>query len=116
MCLRRQELRELRYLQKDEQRAQAALNAKLETQREQMQRRNDQDMNVSQFIFHIHYTQALNVFIKILSFLNADSLLSRDCLVCVCQHCACFLWLVTDQEKALRCGAGDPGKEPKANY
>uniref|UniRef100_A0AAQ4QZ03 non-specific serine/threonine protein kinase n=1 Tax=Gasterosteus aculeatus aculeatus TaxID=481459 RepID=A0AAQ4QZ03_GASAC len=43
--LRRQELRELRYLQKDEQRAQAALNAKLETQREQMQRRNDQDMN-----------------------------------------------------------------------
>uniref|UniRef100_A0AAQ4QRZ2 non-specific serine/threonine protein kinase n=1 Tax=Gasterosteus aculeatus aculeatus TaxID=481459 RepID=A0AAQ4QRZ2_GASAC len=44
--LRRQELRELRYLQKDEQRAQAALNAKLETQREQIQ-----------FIFHIHYTK-----------------------------------------------------------
>jgi len=44
---RRQELRELRLLQKEEQRAQAALNAKLEQQRELMQRRIDQDMNVS---------------------------------------------------------------------
>jgi len=44
---RRQELRELRLLQKEEQRAQAGLNAKLETQREQMQRRIDQEMNVS---------------------------------------------------------------------
>lgn len=112
MCLRRQELRELRYLQKDEQRAQAALNAKLETQREQMQRRNDQDMNVSQFIFHIHYTKAL-IGAKCI---YQNSILSCGCLVCVCQHCACFLWLVTDQEKALRCGAGDPGKEPKANH
>ncbi|KAK5858840.1 hypothetical protein PBY51_002954 [Eleginops maclovinus] len=43
--LRRQELRDLRLLQKEEHRAQAGLNAKLETQREQMQRRFDQDMN-----------------------------------------------------------------------
>ncbi|XP_074528696.1 serine/threonine-protein kinase 10 [Halichoeres trimaculatus] len=43
--LRRQELRELRLLQKEEHRAQAGLNAKLETQREQMQRRFDQEMN-----------------------------------------------------------------------
>ncbi|KAM8742733.1 serine/threonine-protein kinase 10 [Acanthopagrus schlegelii] len=43
--LRRQELRELRLMQKEEHRAQAALNAKLETQREQIQRRFDQDMN-----------------------------------------------------------------------
>lgn len=47
--LRRQELRELRLMQKEEHRAQAALNAKLETQREQIQRRFDQDMNVSRF-------------------------------------------------------------------
>ena len=37
--LRRQELRELRLMQKEEHRAQAALNTKLESQREQMQRR-----------------------------------------------------------------------------
>uniref|UniRef100_A0A671X7J0 non-specific serine/threonine protein kinase n=1 Tax=Sparus aurata TaxID=8175 RepID=A0A671X7J0_SPAAU len=43
--LRRQELRELRLMQKEEHRAQAALNAKLESQREQIQRRFDQDMN-----------------------------------------------------------------------
>ncbi|KAM6983213.1 serine/threonine-protein kinase 10 [Tautogolabrus adspersus] len=43
--LRRQELRELRLLQKEEHRAQAGLNTKLETQREQMQRRFDQEMN-----------------------------------------------------------------------
>ncbi|XP_041864640.1 serine/threonine-protein kinase 10 [Melanotaenia boesemani] len=43
--LRRQELRELRLLQKEEQRAQAVLNTKLEVQKEQMQRRFDQDMN-----------------------------------------------------------------------
>ncbi|TKS83074.1 Serine/threonine-protein kinase 10 [Collichthys lucidus] len=43
--LRRQELRELRLMQKEEHRAQAVLNAKLETQREQMQRRFDQEMN-----------------------------------------------------------------------
>uniref|UniRef100_A0A8D3BRQ5 non-specific serine/threonine protein kinase n=1 Tax=Scophthalmus maximus TaxID=52904 RepID=A0A8D3BRQ5_SCOMX len=41
----RQELRELRLLQKEEHRAQAALNTKLETQKEQMQRRFDQEMN-----------------------------------------------------------------------
>ncbi len=44
---RRQELRELRLLQKEEHRAQAALNTKLETQKEQMQRRFDQEMHVS---------------------------------------------------------------------
>uniref|UniRef100_H3D9S9 non-specific serine/threonine protein kinase n=1 Tax=Tetraodon nigroviridis TaxID=99883 RepID=H3D9S9_TETNG len=43
--LRRQELRELRLLQKEANRAQAVLSAKLETQREQMHRRFDQEMN-----------------------------------------------------------------------
>ncbi|XP_072301786.1 serine/threonine-protein kinase 10 [Eucyclogobius newberryi] len=43
--LRRQELRELRLLQKEEHRAQAGLNAKLESQREQMTRKFDQEMN-----------------------------------------------------------------------
>ncbi|XP_024118947.1 serine/threonine-protein kinase 10 [Oryzias melastigma] len=43
--LRRQELRELRLMQKEEQRAQAELNAKLEVQKEQMQKRYDQEMN-----------------------------------------------------------------------
>ncbi|KAM6970096.1 serine/threonine-protein kinase 10 [Aplochiton taeniatus] len=43
--LRRQELRDLRLLQKEEHRAQAVLNAKLEAQKEQMQRRFDQEMN-----------------------------------------------------------------------
>ncbi|XP_069573926.1 serine/threonine-protein kinase 10 [Brachyistius frenatus] len=43
--LRRQELRELRLMQKEEHRAQAVLNDKLETQREQMQRRFDQEMH-----------------------------------------------------------------------
>ncbi|TDH05090.1 hypothetical protein EPR50_G00139880 [Perca flavescens] len=43
--LRRQELRELRLMQKEEHRAQAGLNAKLETQKEQMQRRFDQELN-----------------------------------------------------------------------
>lgn len=44
---RRQELRELRLIQKESNRAQAVLNAKLETQRDQMHRRFDQEMNVS---------------------------------------------------------------------
>lgn len=57
---RRQELRELRLMQKEEHRAQAVLNAKLETQREQMQRRFDQEMNVS----HSH-THNLNFLIHI---------------------------------------------------
>ncbi|RVE64113.1 hypothetical protein OJAV_G00143000 [Oryzias javanicus] len=43
--LRRQELRELRLMQKEEQRAQAELNGKLEVQKEQMQKRYDQEMN-----------------------------------------------------------------------
>ncbi|KAL4659733.1 serine/threonine-protein kinase 10 [Arapaima gigas] len=42
----RQELRELRLLQKEEQRAQALLNSKLALQREQMQRHFDQEMHV----------------------------------------------------------------------
>lgn len=45
MC-RRQELRDLRLLQKEEHRAQALLNTKLDAQKEQMQRRFDQEMNV----------------------------------------------------------------------
>lgn len=44
---RRQELRELRLLQKEANRAQTILSAKLETQRDQMHRRFDQEMNVS---------------------------------------------------------------------
>uniref|UniRef100_A0A3Q2TC91 non-specific serine/threonine protein kinase n=1 Tax=Fundulus heteroclitus TaxID=8078 RepID=A0A3Q2TC91_FUNHE len=43
--LRRQELRELRLLQKEEQRTLAGLNAKLESQREQVQKRFDQEIN-----------------------------------------------------------------------
>uniref|UniRef100_A0A673HXX6 non-specific serine/threonine protein kinase n=1 Tax=Sinocyclocheilus rhinocerous TaxID=307959 RepID=A0A673HXX6_9TELE len=43
--LRRQELRDLRLLQKEQHRAQALLNLKLKEQREQMQRRLDQEMN-----------------------------------------------------------------------
>uniref|UniRef100_A0A8C9V9C6 non-specific serine/threonine protein kinase n=1 Tax=Scleropages formosus TaxID=113540 RepID=A0A8C9V9C6_SCLFO len=43
--LRRQELRELRLLQKEEHRAQALLNSKLALQREQVQRRFDQEMH-----------------------------------------------------------------------
>ena len=48
---RRQEMRELRMLQKEEHRAQSGLNTKLEAQRDQMQRRFDQEMNVSVFVF-----------------------------------------------------------------
>lgn len=44
---RRQELRELRLIQKEANRAQASLSAKLETQRDQMHRRFDQENNVS---------------------------------------------------------------------
>lgn len=47
MFFRRQELRELRLIQKEANRAQAVLTAKLETQRDQMHRRFDQEMNVS---------------------------------------------------------------------
>ncbi|KAL0994758.1 hypothetical protein UPYG_G00126800 [Umbra pygmaea] len=43
--LRRQELRDLRLLQKEEHRAQALLNTKLEAQKEQILRRFDQEMN-----------------------------------------------------------------------
>ncbi|XP_038564678.1 serine/threonine-protein kinase 10 [Micropterus salmoides] len=43
--LRRQELRDLRLLQKEEHRAQTVLSAKLLAQREQMQRHFDQEMN-----------------------------------------------------------------------
>lgn len=44
---RRQELRELRLLQKEEQRALAVLQSKLESQREQIQKRFEQELNVS---------------------------------------------------------------------
>lgn len=47
LTCRRQELRELRLMQKEAHRAQAALNTKLESQRDQMLRRFDQEMNVS---------------------------------------------------------------------
>jgi len=47
---RRQELRELRLLQKEEQRAQQQLSNKLLQQREQMYRRFEQEMTVSFWI------------------------------------------------------------------
>lgn len=47
LSCRRQELRELRLMQKEAHRAQAALNTKLESQRDQMLRRFDQELNVS---------------------------------------------------------------------
>lgn len=56
---RRQELRELRLLQKEANRAQTILNAKLETQREQMHRRFDQEMNVSNSV--LKNSQATNL-------------------------------------------------------
>ncbi|XP_048021391.1 serine/threonine-protein kinase 10 isoform X2 [Megalobrama amblycephala] len=49
--LRRQELRDLRLLQKEQHRAQAVLNLKLKDQREQMQRRFDQEMNAKKKYF-----------------------------------------------------------------
>lgn len=48
--LRRQELRELRLLQKEEQRAQQQLSNKLQQQREQIYRRFEQETTVSQFV------------------------------------------------------------------
>ncbi|KAG1943678.1 STE20-like serine/threonine-protein kinase [Pimephales promelas] len=49
--LRRQELRDLRLLQKEQHRAQVVLNLKLKDQREQMQRRFDQEMNAKKKFF-----------------------------------------------------------------
>ncbi|XP_067279676.1 serine/threonine-protein kinase 10 [Pseudorasbora parva] len=49
--LRRQELRDLRLLQKEQHRAQAVLNFKLKDQREQIQRRFDQEMNAKKKYF-----------------------------------------------------------------
>lgn len=46
-AVRRQELRELRLLQKEEHRAQQALSDKLQQQREQIYRRFEQEMTVS---------------------------------------------------------------------
>lgn len=55
LCVfRRQELRELRLMQKEAHRAQAVLNTKLETQREQMHKRFDQEMHVSHSHTHTH--------------------------------------------------------------
>lgn len=48
--IRRQELRELRLLQKEEQRAQQQLSNKLLQQREQIYRRFEQEMTVSLWI------------------------------------------------------------------
>lgn len=47
---RRQELRELRLLQKEEQRAQQQLSNKLQQQKEQIYRRFEQETTVSQLI------------------------------------------------------------------
>lgn len=48
--VRRQELRELRLLQKEEQRAQQQLSNKLQQQREQIYRRFEQETAVSQYV------------------------------------------------------------------
>lgn len=48
--VRRQELRELRFLQKEEQRAQQQLNGKLQQQRELIFRRFEQEMMVKSLI------------------------------------------------------------------
>lgn len=56
---RRQELRELRLLQKEANRAQTILSTKLETQRDQMHRRFDQEMNVSNSV--LKNSQATNL-------------------------------------------------------
>lgn len=47
LCFRRQELRELRLLQKEEQRAQQQLSNKLQQQREQISKRFEQEVTVS---------------------------------------------------------------------
>ncbi len=47
LCFRRQDLRELRLLQKEEQRAQQQLNNKLQQQREQIYKRFEQEVTVS---------------------------------------------------------------------
>lgn len=49
--LRRQELRELRLLQKEEQRAQQQLSNKLQQQKEQIYRRFEQETTVSHLAF-----------------------------------------------------------------
>uniref|UniRef100_A0A672KLP8 non-specific serine/threonine protein kinase n=1 Tax=Sinocyclocheilus grahami TaxID=75366 RepID=A0A672KLP8_SINGR len=49
MCFRRQELRELRLLQKEEQRAQQQLSNKLQQQREQIYKRFDQESKKRQY-------------------------------------------------------------------
>lgn len=60
---RRQELRDLRLLQKEEHRAQTVLSAKLLAQREQMQRHFDQEMNVS----HSHTHTSCDAFVSVCS-------------------------------------------------
>jgi len=67
VCLfcRRQELRELRLLQKEEQRAQQQLSNKLQQQKEQLFRRFEQEMTVSTLIPSI-YLFTLNILIHCL--------------------------------------------------
>lgn len=64
---RRQELRELRLLQKEEQRAQQQLSNKLLQQREQMFRRFEQEMTVRfQFPAAFIFLGKLNIFCLVL--------------------------------------------------
>lgn len=51
---RRQELRELRLLQKEEQRAQQQLSNKLQQQKEQLFRRFEQEMTVSTLVRFVY--------------------------------------------------------------
>lgn len=77
---RRQELRDLRLLQKEQHRAQAVLNLKLKDQREQIQRRFDQEMNVS--VIDLHHPQHLSLSRKWLMQLYAKH---TACLLLCCQ-------------------------------
>lgn len=75
LCVfRRHELRELRLMQKEANRAQAVLNAKLETQREQMHRRFEQEMNVSNRVITQNNRRATNASKNkgVLFFLNSS--------------------------------------------
>ena len=68
---RRQELRELRLLQKEEQRAQQQLSNKLQQQREQMYRRFEQETTVS-------HSPAPPDKLRYITVILADAFVQRD--------------------------------------
>ncbi|XP_016151448.1 serine/threonine-protein kinase 10-like [Sinocyclocheilus grahami] len=98
--LRRQELRDLRLLQKEQHRAQALLNLKLKEQREQMQRRFDQEMNVKQEVEKLPRSQRKgSMKIKMNNFqqMKADEWL---CGRCVSEPCLCVL---SQEQEQMQC-------------